>query len=280
MAVRLALLASLLSLVAAGETKYVVLEMYAAGSSTEDFSAPGNLDLFDSAGLIDYLATQAGKIGSSCSGGGSGGKCHESHRVALVKYQLKAFNWSKGDDWLASAFIPAFLETIQQSSNASTNASLEVLNFAMSNSWMVRQLREVISSESQWTTIQVEVAAVGKDDDQSLRQLMSQLNESDFNSSAEAFSKSLVKHGCTTARKCPLPQNVTLSLENLEGKCREGANWANGLCAWPSPGPGKATGFPMWLVAVIVVIVLLIAAGITWRCVCKRQSSGARLLGS
>ena len=39
-------------------TKYVRLEMYAAGKSTDDFSQPGNLDLYDAAGLVNYLATQ------------------------------------------------------------------------------------------------------------------------------------------------------------------------------------------------------------------------------
>ena len=39
-------------------TKYVVLEMYAAGKSTEDFRYPGNLDLYDAAGLVNYLTTQ------------------------------------------------------------------------------------------------------------------------------------------------------------------------------------------------------------------------------
>ena len=39
-------------------TKYVLLEMYAAGKSTDDFSAPENLDLYDAAGLMNYLATQ------------------------------------------------------------------------------------------------------------------------------------------------------------------------------------------------------------------------------
>ena len=39
-------------------TKYVRLEMYAVGKSTEDFSQPGNLDLYDAAGLVNFLATQ------------------------------------------------------------------------------------------------------------------------------------------------------------------------------------------------------------------------------
>ena len=39
-------------------TKYVRLEMYAVGKITEDFSQPGNLDLYDAAGLVNFLATQ------------------------------------------------------------------------------------------------------------------------------------------------------------------------------------------------------------------------------
>lgn len=39
-------------------TKYVRLEMYAAGKSTDDFSQPGNLDLYDAAGLVNFLTTQ------------------------------------------------------------------------------------------------------------------------------------------------------------------------------------------------------------------------------
>lgn len=44
--------------------------------------------------------------------------------------------------------------------------------------------------------------------------------------------------------------------------------------------PLKAGGFPMWLVALIVVVILLIAAAVTWSCVCKRSSNEARLLGA
>mmetsp|Transcript_97404 Transcript_97404/g.231755 ORF Transcript_97404/g.231755 Transcript_97404/m.231755 type:complete len:761 (+) Transcript_97404:54-2336(+) len=42
----------------ANSTKYTVLEMYAAAKSGDDVSSPGNVDLFDAAGLAKYLVTE------------------------------------------------------------------------------------------------------------------------------------------------------------------------------------------------------------------------------
>ncbi|CAL1174098.1 unnamed protein product [Cladocopium goreaui] len=55
------------------------------------------------------------------------GTCHGSKRLALVNYELRAFNLSDAwDGWLSSAFVPAFKDTIQKT----TNASLDVLNLS------------------------------------------------------------------------------------------------------------------------------------------------------
>lgn len=208
------------------------------------------------------------------------GKCHSSKRLALVNYELRAFNLSADawEGWLSSAFVPAFKDTIQKT----TNASLDVLNLSKSSSiWQVRKLRETGDKLGKWTVVDVGVSAAGEDDDKSLKMLIQQLNQSDLNGSAVDFSKLLVKHGCTASHACQVPQNLSLQLKNLQASCPEGQSWNDAECAWPPVPPAKAGGFPMWLVALIVVVILLIAAAVTWSCVCKRRTSdGARLLGA
>lgn len=146
------------------------------------------------------------------------GKCHSSKRLALVNYELRAFNLSAEawDGWLSSAFVPAFKETIQKT----TNASLDVLNFSMSSSIWIRKLRE--TTKGKWTVVDLGVAAFGEDDDKSLKMLIQQLNQSDVNGSAVEFSKSLIKHGCTAAHACQVPQNLSLQLTRLQASCPEG----------------------------------------------------------
>ena len=94
--------------------------------------------------------------------------------MALVNYELRAFNLSAEawDGWLSSAFVPAFKETIQKT----TNASLDVLNFSMSSSIWIRKLRE--TTKGKWTVVDLGVAAFGEDDDKSLKMLIQQLNQS------------------------------------------------------------------------------------------------------
>lgn len=205
------------------------------------------------------------------------GTCHGSKRLALVNYELRAFNLSDAcDGWLSSAFVPAFKDTIQKT----TNASLDVLNLSMSSSIWIRKLRET-THKGKWTVVDVRLSAFGEDDDKSLKMLIQQLNQSDLNGSAVDFSKFLVKHGCTAAHACQVPQNLSLQLKQIQASCPEGQSWNDGDCAWPPSPPAKAGGFPMWLVALIVVVILLIAAAVTWSCVCKRRSSNeARLLGA
>lgn len=105
------------------------------------------------------------------------GTCHGSKRLALVNYQLRAFNLSDlsdaWDGWLSSAFVPAFKETIQKT----TNASLDVLKLSMSSSTWIRKLRET-TYKGKWTVVDVRLSAFGEDDDKSLKMLIQQLNQS------------------------------------------------------------------------------------------------------
>ena len=212
------------------------------------------------------------------------GKCHGSQRLAVVKYELRAFNLSlNNDDWLSSAFVPAFKEVIQEAiqSNGSINASLDVLNLSISNSKSIATIRKLREGTSlSWTLVEVEMTAVGSDDDKSLEMLLQKLNNSKLNVSAAAFPKVLVKHGCTTARHCQVPENVTIQLKETSARCPEGKSWKDSECALPPIPPGPTGGFPMWIVVVIVVVLLLIAAGVTWSCVCKRRTETSRLLGA
>ena len=52
------ILGSALELPRTDASKYVLLEMYAAVKSTDLTAEPGNVDLFDAAGVMNYLATQ------------------------------------------------------------------------------------------------------------------------------------------------------------------------------------------------------------------------------
>lgn len=74
--------------------KYVVLEMYAATSAGADIASPGNVDLYDAAGLINYLATEVvvetGKAPER--------PARENGIDTIVKYQIRVHNNMSSSD--------------------------------------------------------------------------------------------------------------------------------------------------------------------------------------
>ena len=82
---------------------------------------------------------------------------------------------------------------------------------------------------------------------------------SDLNGSAVDFSKFLVKHGCTAAHACQVPQNLSLQLKEIQASCPEGQTWNDADCAWPPAPPAKAGCFyEGWEISIGVSVLMCV----------------------
>ena len=194
--------------------------------------------------------------------------CKIKDRVALILYHAEGKNLSLVDGWLASAFIPAFLDALKQE----TNISADVVNFTFSNAEL---------GNTDGVDIGI-VAASEYNTDESLNHTARQLASINMQQFASRFENALLKFGCTAEHQCFAP-TVAFNLVNQPDMvCPPPMVWSADACIVPGGPPSP--GFPGWGVALIILGILLLAAVVAWvTCShCKRapSSQSSRLLSA
>lgn len=203
------------------------------------------------------------------------GRCENAkrNRLVLVTYELHALNLALDtNDWLASAFVPAFKDTV---SSQITGSSLDVLNVSVSHVGLPNSYSgsTFIVTDAQNSSVKVVVAvSPSENSDASLANLTQQLTQTDFAQLADSLPKTLMKHGCTSER-CQMPKDLVWTMQEPNILCPDG-QWTSNQCLLPS-----SSGFPVWAIITISLIVLIaIAAALVWTC-SKRRQENSRLLG-
>ena len=195
------------------------------------------------------------------------GRCENAkrNRLVLVTYELHALNLALDtNDWLASAFVPAFKDTV---SSQITGSSLDVLNVSVSHVGLPNSYSgsTFIVTDAQNSSVKVVVAvSPSENSDASLANLTQQLTQTDFAQLADSLPKTLMKHGCTSER-CQMPKDLVWTMQEPNILCPDG-QWTSNQCLLPS-----SSGFPVWAIITISLIVLIaIAAALVWTCSKKK----------
>ena len=155
------------------------------------------------------------------------GACKHTETSTLARYELVNKNLSLFDDWLASAFVPAFTDALR----AVFPFPFDVLN-------LTQPAAGVVS---------VGVAFMGQVD----------VQKSNASKLGDVFVKAMEK--CS---HCPKIGSVNWHLTDSEVICEDGKVWTSNQCSLPPP----VKGFPSWIVIVVLLLVAVGAAAIAWKC--------------